>query len=84
MSLYYPEIEINEYTDKWELKTVLRKEKDGIWYDWEFTRTVYGKYLIEDLVDPVNELHKEVYKAIIMGVVNTELVDKDGHQNLTK
>ena len=81
---YYPEIEIDEYTDRWELKTVLRKEKDGVWYDWKFTRTVHGKHLIEDLVDPVNELHKEVYNVIIMGVVNTELVDRNGQEILQK
>lgn len=75
-TLIYPLIEVIDTNLNIELRTTLRKEKDGIWYDWlhieNYKKHDDVEFTCEDKVKLINRFHSQVYNTIVLGVVNTE------------
>lgn len=76
MKNYYPEISDTGNS----FITILRKEKDGVWYDWIIQET-YSKDNMEYALKRIN---KFAYYTIILGEVNPELVAAQGYNIFQK
>jgi hypothetical protein len=75
-TLIYPMIEVIDTNVSFELRTTLRKEKDGKWYDWVHIDR-HKKYddiefTCEDKIKSINRFHSQVYNTIVLGQLNTE------------
>jgi hypothetical protein len=63
---YYPEVQVISTPTNVRLNTVLRKEYEGTWYIWKILKSWDIMYEF-DIVDLINDFHKEVYKCLILG-----------------
>jgi hypothetical protein len=84
MEYIYPSIEIISHTIEgvgttMSFDTTLRKKHRGKWYLWKINRIWSYKYDF-DLNTPLKIFHAEVYNVIILGKINTSLVDMDGNK----
>ena len=83
----YPEIEIEEYKNFLQIQTILRKEHNGVWYDWVFSKN-YSKnnqyrnlrFTCDDKITLIQRFHNEVYYALILGIVDFHLLDEFGNK----
>lgn len=75
-------IEIIDTNVNFELRTTLRKEKDGKWYDWVHTQNHIKQDDIEftckDKIDLINRFHSEVYNTIVLGKIDNKLTNTYG------
>jgi len=62
---YYPDVQVISTPTGVRLNTVLRKEHEGTWYLWKIFKS-FDMYEL-DIVDIINDFHKEVYKCLILG-----------------
>ena len=78
----YPNIETEENFNHFEARTILRKEKDGIWYDWKHIQTLYrgddNPIDLTDKLEAIIRMHKEVYNTLHLGIVDLSLVNSQG------
>lgn len=69
----YPEVNIQRDNQRIKISTTLRKEHNGEWYNWEFMRySQYNQITLDDLELELKELHREVYRVIIEGIVDPD------------
>ena len=81
----YPSVDIHEGGNIIQIGTILRKEKDGIWYEHK----IYMYYEFHDVdcdrkISALSSFHKAVYQDIILGVVNTSAIDRNGEAVYSK
>jgi hypothetical protein len=66
----YPKIEMYEIGNMFVVRTFLRKEKNGVWFDWfhmEAREKVDNQdFSYEDKVNLINALHSSVYHTLII------------------
>lgn len=75
-TLIYPMIEVIDTNVNFELRTTLRKEKDGKWYDWVHIEN-YKKhddvdFTCKDKINLINRFHSYVYNTIVLGKIDTK------------
>ena len=72
----YPIVQTQQAEDAIVIRTKLVKEADGKYYYWNF----YRKEIVENTqerIDAVNRFHKDVYHAIVLGIVDPRLTHPD-------
>lgn len=55
-------------------RTVLRKEKDGIWYDWH----VIEHYTQDSKETALAKVHRNVYFSLVLGEISPDLMASSG------
>jgi len=72
----YPDVEIVDNNVFFEIKSSLRKEKDGEWYEWLHVHKYYKKkgsdITCEEKIKHLNIFHSQIYSTIILGEVQTD------------
>lgn len=74
--LYYPEV--NDTGNAFI--TIVRKEKDGVWYDW----VIKESYLEEYKQVHLQRLHRNAYYTIVLGEVSPDLKAAQGYNMFSK
>jgi hypothetical protein len=77
MTPYYPNVQIIDTPQEVGLRTVLRKEHEGVWYLWPVVRTWSPKEGLSSF-EQINRFHREVYHALILGKY-TASIGADGN-----
>lgn len=78
----YPEVRINRTQDEIIFETTLRKEHQGIWYDW----FIKDRYVLRENATPntamekLNLFHNYVYRVSVLGKHNNH-IDKSESQD---
>jgi len=69
-------IEVIDTNVNFELRTKLRKEKDGKWYDWvhieNYKKHNDVEFTCEDKIKLINRFHSQVYNTIVLGKIDTK------------
>jgi hypothetical protein len=78
----YPMIEVIDTNINFELRTTLRKEKDGKWYDWvhidNYKKNDDVKFTCKDKINLINRFHSQVYNTIVLGKIDTKHANAQG------
>lgn len=84
----YPTIKVTEKEKSIKFETILRKNKNGIWYKWLFIKSVEFsplatnfEYLKRQALDC---FHREVYFTNILGIVDLNGLNSSGEQLFEK
>lgn len=92
----YPDImcsvfSVKHKNDKTEyvlnMDTVLRKEKDGIWYLWPFHKQVtvgWSPDIADACMISLAHFNAEIYRCMLLGKIDTSIVDVDNIASFEK
>lgn len=76
---YEPTVPLSLDYDGFTIKTWIRKQQDGIWYDWQIVESAsYPKGESSPIIDSVRRFIHKCYMSQILGVVDTDLQDFNG------
>ncbi len=76
----YPEVGVHYTNMGIDLETTLRKEFEGIWYLWVFKKHFVSRQFssAEESMRVLNEFHRDIYLAIVIGKISPIIVDNMG------
>jgi len=84
---YYPEVHTSVEGLDLVFSTVLRKECDGVWYQWPVSYTLvlsrHQTIVSGHYVDGLRKLGEQVYFAQVCGKVDTNVLDPQGRPLFT-